>query len=1172
MAQIALTSDQLDSLRGTTSVASRFVNRLRISACPNVVKYSMRVNQASFGNSYAQITYDGGSGTLANVKPGMRVIIAHTNDIQAGYWEGIVRKTPGASTLYVNETSLDLSDNDYIWIVDDFPIKDKLARQVSGVQYNFYDIAFRQLLPVVYNLKTVYAGDISSSILTLSFAPLALAATSGATISTWAWDVGDGTITVGSSSTQNITATFPEGHRFIHLTVTDSGGRAVTRHIEIHAHGSTYTYQLVAVTDVQITRNVGTGDDGSLTNYVGVTSLLDNTQITIWSDDTYQTGDAALTGDNIIFIGRIRTRENTTSASDQYVLDKSAAYTLEGALTQLARTEQLPFEMLNVASPAKWGDIKNLTIWRGIVYLLSEYSTFLELYSLTFDSTADTFLAPTRNPSGDILAAVNDLALSINAALQIDPSGHAEVVRNAVMQEVASDRNALATRANITTADVLSVTLRQDGARPVGLLTASGGSLNSTTGLYTISECLSPGFAQDYGSQTAQLARQVLPANLGQAATDAKLKLRANNALEKAQEVDKIDATFTPGWYSALIPSLNTWYTFTLAAEVTVDGAVTSKTVLTSATRWLLVNVDLGLNADGIPEVKGSFIRETSGIMKGFTVVYPPPTSPTLPSYPTDPTLPMFPVPPVYLPPTPEGDEVPVPVSITLPLDGNAWVVMGTDADSAQSLRLTTTMLQLASPYTREIVPTDLTATEVGKDIKINPYAARGLYALYYDTDANTSSIRYTADCTAYPVIWSQGEIIDGEFTELRIKNAAGVIQIFGPDPENSGWSHDFDFTIDNQGWSATVDTAYSPSTLATDDTGVTGWKEAASDGVAFPANRFTQVTIEIGWAISTTITGASFEYDNLNEGNDTDPDNPQSFFYIGIEPPVINSSLGAGSGSTGWGGSPTSATSVKFSLDIGFRNDSVTCTGTGTIVRARLEGTGNNPFGSGGALSKYSDDYGATFDADQSVDSDASWIDAAKASNVSLAGGSGQTRTAASGGAWSDYGDPKASAAGVVPRFHLTTTSSNSGSNPQHLIFADTLDSGESMFVVSSNGTVFDPVSPDDGSDVGLATGSRSLNVQWQSSGLASHILAIGLFDATVKLAVSLDTGTTWKCSSALDPDSFGIVTQRGSQRVAGFANGNKVAIVKNYQAASITFVERELGFDEITSLDVFG
>jgi len=149
MAQIALTSDQLDSLRGTTSVASRFVNRLRISACPNVVKYSMRVNQASFGNSYAQITYDGGSGTLANVKPGMRVIIAHTNDIQAGYWEGIVRKTPGASTLYVNETSLDLSDNDYIWIVDDFPIKDKLARQVSGVQYNFYDIAFRQLLPVV---------------------------------------------------------------------------------------------------------------------------------------------------------------------------------------------------------------------------------------------------------------------------------------------------------------------------------------------------------------------------------------------------------------------------------------------------------------------------------------------------------------------------------------------------------------------------------------------------------------------------------------------------------------------------------------------------------------------------------------------------------------------------------------------------------------------------------------------------------------------------------------------------------------------------------------------------------------------------------------------------------------------------------------------------------------
>jgi hypothetical protein len=44
--------------------------------------------------------------------------------------------------------------------------------------------------------------------------------TSGA--SPYLWDVGDGTITVGSTTTEAITATFPEGFRYVELTITDT--------------------------------------------------------------------------------------------------------------------------------------------------------------------------------------------------------------------------------------------------------------------------------------------------------------------------------------------------------------------------------------------------------------------------------------------------------------------------------------------------------------------------------------------------------------------------------------------------------------------------------------------------------------------------------------------------------------------------------------------------------------------------------------------------------------------------------------------------------------------------------------------------------------------------------------------------------------------------------------
>jgi len=1142
MAQLALTSDQLETLRGTDELASSFVGRVRISTNPGTVIYSASVNQASFDNSFAQITYDGGSGTLADVWPGMTLLISRTSDMSKAYFRGRVRATPTSSIIYLNETSVDVHDNDRLFILNDFQIWDRLAREVNGVQYNDYSIAFRQLLPIIYGLPTVCAGDVDPDTgnLTLTLSASLLVTASGASAGTLTWSVGAASITAGNSHTSSITVDVPEGHQYIHLIWPDNAGRTAYFHIEVHAHGVSYPYHLMAVENLSLSRNVGTGDDATLKNYAPVSGLLDLTQITVWSDDTYQNLSGSITGDNILFVGRIRTRDNSTEASADYTLDQSADYTVEGALTQLARIEMLPFEMLNVSSPTKWGDINNLSLYRGIAYLLSEYTTYLEVHSLQFDTFDNTYIAPSKNPSGDILTAVNDLALSINAALQIAPNGRSEVVRNAVMLETSGARNALTTRANVTTSDLISIRLKQDGARPVGRLTASAGSYNTSTGQYIVTEAIAPGTAQGEGSQTATLDRQVLPCNLSQAAADTLLKTRANHAFEKAQQVDTIEATFTPGWHSALIPSLNTWYTFDVPADLTVDGQVIGKTVPDSSIRWLLTSVTVDYNEEGAPNVKASFVRETAGISKGLTVVYPPPATSVLPVLPSVPSIPMFQIPPIGLPDLPTGTQMPVlpsgSVTLQIPLDGNTAIIGGV-ADSLPVLLMTTTLLTYA--YTRNITPPDILSTEEIKQALWNPFGSRkGVYLLTYDTAGDTSRVRYLSDLSAYPAAWSAGDSIVGEYTELRLGNANGKIVILG-DVLSSGGSLSLVDTFSISSNSGAYQSGSYPTSI---------FNYYVVRIIGDTARDHGTLRVDAAWG-SANGTYSDRVRQNLirfsEDGSYPDPDDDT--YNSGHTYDYTRHGTGA-------------AFSLSY-LDSDYTDN------TGSYSVEVYEDAG---LGTTGTV--YSDDFGATYSSPEPVGAGVLWIDTQKAGTKILVGAAGQAKKADLTGSYADYGSAKTQGCGYIPRYLFPPgTLGNDSLNPQYLLAASALDSGESVWRVSSSGNVFTDVTPASGGHEGLATGPRCLNVHWLSS---SHLLAILLFNATVKLAVSVNAGSAWSFSAALDADAFGIVTLKGdrSKKFAAWVNGTKIAFTRNYQANPPVFVQKTIPLDSVTTLDVVG
>jgi len=98
MARVA-TVDELVKLR-----ADGQRSKLYLAIHTPTVLFSARVNQTAFIDPMHQVTYDGGSGSLGSVLPGMTMYVGTS----VGAWDkGLVRirKTPSGTVFYIGETS-----------------------------------------------------------------------------------------------------------------------------------------------------------------------------------------------------------------------------------------------------------------------------------------------------------------------------------------------------------------------------------------------------------------------------------------------------------------------------------------------------------------------------------------------------------------------------------------------------------------------------------------------------------------------------------------------------------------------------------------------------------------------------------------------------------------------------------------------------------------------------------------------------------------------------------------------------------------------------------------------------------------------------------------------------------------------------------------------------------
>ena len=194
--------------------------------------YTARLSALPASNDMvAEISYNTGSGTLANVKVGMTLYVGSS----AGAYDlGMVRirKTPGATTFYISEQSRVIwTANAYLTVVEDYDLWAKHIHMDDETPLMDYDIAYSDQHSVfnpvpVLGVHRVARLDGYTVDVTLGPDTGEASWVFGSTISTYLWSV-PSAASLSSTSAIRPVATFDEvGWHACYCTVTAANGRS----------------------------------------------------------------------------------------------------------------------------------------------------------------------------------------------------------------------------------------------------------------------------------------------------------------------------------------------------------------------------------------------------------------------------------------------------------------------------------------------------------------------------------------------------------------------------------------------------------------------------------------------------------------------------------------------------------------------------------------------------------------------------------------------------------------------------------------------------------------------------------------------------------------------------------------------------------------------------------
>jgi hypothetical protein len=1095
---------------------------------PNDVVFAAQVNQSTFGVKFASVTFDNiTTGAITDVFDGFTVYVGDTTDIRKASFVGRARGDGSAgTTLNINETSAAFTDDQFITVVKDVAIREKLGRYVSKVMKVDWDITFRQLLPRVTGLKSAYVGILSGGQVDFTLPAVGKVTTAGASISSWSWDADGGSFVNGTVSTDaqpDIRYT-TAGVYWPRVTVTDNGGRSnwFTMPVFVCSSDLSDSFIVDGLEGIAITANINNGYQMNLAYYSQeMESVADQTFVALWAVDDYNGSSTAIL-DEIAFIGRLRRATTGHSVDNQYGILPNTNFVCDGVLTQMGRLRSPQAAMIQDASPTEFGEIATMTQWRAASYILTEFSTVTNVSSVLFDVEDNTYR--NRQDSTDdnsLLVSINNLLSGLNSRLNAAAQGELYAAHNANFQSDAA-RNALDTITTFTDNDTFSQRINREHVETTGRITAFAGGYNTTDGKLRVLRATAPAIASGEGQGTGTLNGILLDDDQSLDDQKSEIEQIAADALADRNPKDSVTIDILDGYWF-VTPANFQWYGYI--------GAITENNrdiVYNASDRFLLTSFTLRFNNQLSSwdcqvalthETQGTDAQVISQVAPG-AIPTPLPAIPSLPAYPSFPALDSL-----YLPTgATEDDEPPVKQGdgeiIASPTDPFSSQNKGDGSETTETLTgnvgaiwnannvwIADNLGQPGLPNWREVY--NNSGTNI-KDFKFVPSLDKA-YVLE-NSGADDSNVFKTDNVRESIITWtSQSTTLDDlEATLLRPAGNTGVI-MYGIAPQFSGGPT---FTIDllnSNGQGDLVGSSLVPTHSGTVSNFVGVYNSGndrfdggvgSNGGLACniewpipPGVRITDVTFNVSWGNNwlgdTGERRCSIEiFLNGASNHRQDQDLPH-----GLAKPQ------AGSANVEIPGTISKSGDVLL-LHAAVEDDITTYL---RINSVQIKGTALADY----SATRFSDDSGDTFDPLVAV------------GLMSLGDGSFDTRNALRVLASREVSVRRAATAGA-----LYTTNADQGSTTPQWAKAIWLFGGGSddNYLVALNSSVGlykiwnnvrTNITPNDGANDGFALGPNSICMSQSSD---EHAWFIGDFGGTTKLAYTSnlqDVTPTWTFSA---------------------------------------------------------
>lgn len=383
--------------------------------------FKARVNMPSTSYPVTHITYDGVTlGAFADIIPDMTLLLGTTDgadnlgrvrvqNVATGTLIAVGRISQG-----IEDGTLDILDNAYITVLDDYRVWSKIPRMILDDDPDTPDVdtfkdsdipvlSYNDEIPPKSNPGPFFADyiDPDTGVITVQFpkegTDVSYAVAEGATITDYLWDVVDGTITVGTTTSAVITATFPAGRRWVGLTVTDSNGKVQTSRTFVLAvdPDDDVTYDHTGSELTFTLAQDGTKLDMVLGSPLPRNTYYDGCLVLVWQDSASSPGSR----DHMRFVGWLQAEDWNLAASKQGLKRATTLHCVDIA-GRLKELPGFPQALERSDEEIGWEYMPDLTMNRALNYLGAWHTTAWSLADVILPPTGDSYPAMRIDTSG----------------------------------------------------------------------------------------------------------------------------------------------------------------------------------------------------------------------------------------------------------------------------------------------------------------------------------------------------------------------------------------------------------------------------------------------------------------------------------------------------------------------------------------------------------------------------------------------------------------------------------------------------------------------------------------------------------------------------------------------------------------------------------------------------